>query len=107
MIRSGFIFSILLMLVTGCKPAEAKVEYKLKDQQLTHLMYDIQLSEITLSELPPPQRDSLKDLFWLRMTEIYKLSEHEIRSEVDKLESDPAKMKMIIDQVKEVSDSIR
>jgi hypothetical protein len=107
MMRSGFLFFSLLMLVLGCKPAEVKVEYKLKDDQLARLMYDIQLGEVTLSELPPLQRDSLRDLFWLRMTEIYKLPEIEIRSEIARLESDPAKMKMVIGQVKELSDSIR
>jgi hypothetical protein len=107
MIRMITLWSAMILLVSGCFEKKVKVDYILTDDQLAHLMLDLQLSEVALAEIEGARQDTLKDLFWLRYTEIYKHSKPELEEEVRKLESDPEKMKVIMDRVQVMSDSIR
>jgi hypothetical protein len=102
----------LLVFMTGlimlaCISKESNVKYTLTDEQLSRLMFDIQLSEVALAEVEGGKEDSLRNLVWLRLTEIYKQTEPEIKGEIRKLESDPGKMKIIMDRVQAISDSIQ
>ena len=69
-------------------------------------MFDVQLSEVALAEVTEERQDSLRDLFWLRFSEVYKHSVPEIKEEIRKLEEDPEKMKIIMDSVQVMLDSI-
>ena len=102
-----WVIVFLMLIVWGCKPSETRFDYKLTHEQLAHLMMDIQLSELVLLDVTGARRDSLRDLFWLRFTEIYKLSESDIKAEIQQLEEDPKKMKLIMNQTKIAADSIR
>lgn len=97
---------LYLMFIAGCKPQQAKVNYTLSDEQLSRLMFDVQLSDVALSEVEGQQQDSLKALLWLRLTEVYKQTVPELEDQIRKLEIDPEKMKHIMDQVQVLSDSI-
>jgi hypothetical protein len=105
--KSGIAWLVFILLVLGCKPEPEKVQYKLTDDQLARLVLDIQLSESILPELSKEKRDSLKDLFYLRFSDIYKLSEPELKAEIEKLEADQEKMREIVNKAKFISDSIR
>jgi hypothetical protein len=105
--KSGIVWIVFLLLVAGCKPEPEKVQYKLTDDQLARLVLDIQLSESILPELSKEKRDSLKNLFYLRFSDIYKLSEAELKTEIEKLEADQEKMREIVNKAKFISDSIR
>ncbi len=105
--KSGIVWVFFVILISGCTPAKEKVQYKLDDEQLAKLVLDIQLSDVMMQSISPPKQDSLRDLFWLRLTEVYKLSESDIKAEIEKLESDADKMKEIINRSKAISDSIR
>ena len=101
-------YLILLMLsMMACKQTESRVASKLTDEQLAHLMLDIQFSEATLPEFSKVKQDSLKDLFFRKFSTVYKLSEEEVKEEVRNLEEDPDKLKLILDRVKILADSLR
>ncbi len=107
MSKSLLLIALISLWTLSCKQETTKIEYKLNDEQLSRLLFDIQLSEVAMKDLSVERKDSLKNMFWLRLSEIYKLSEPEIKIEIDKLETDPEKMKEIIDRIKMMSDSIR
>ena len=106
MTKTFFFFLAFTMLFVACEQKVANVKYTLSDEQLSNLMFDLQLSEVAISEVTGGARDTLSELFWLRLTEVYKMSKPELTEEIRKLESDPVKMKEIMDQVQVMSDSI-
>ena len=106
MTKTIYFFLAFTMSLVACQSPEANVKYTLSDEQLSHLMFDLQLSEVAISEVTGGARDTLSELFWLRLTEVYKLSKPELTEEIRKLETDPVKMKEIMDQVQVMSDSI-
>ncbi len=97
----------LLALIAGCQPAKEQVEYRLQDDALTRLMLDVQLSEAVLQGTVPQRQDSLKEMFWLRMTAIYHMDKDELKAEIRKLEQDPEKLKLIFERMKTAVDSIQ
>ena len=104
------IFFIMLwagMFIMSCQKKEVKVEYKLSNQQLTRLMYDVQLGEAAMSGVTTERGDTLKELLWTRLTTVYGLSRAEIKAEIEKLESDPERMKAVFDSIKVWSDTIK
>ena len=105
--RQLTIFFFLMMSLFSCKKPERYVDYKLTDEQLAHLMLDLQFSEATLTDFSKIKQDSLKDLYFLQFAQLYKLSEEEIKEEVHLLEEDPEKLKLILDRVKILADSLR
>ncbi len=107
MIKHFLLLSMAGLILLGCYSQDANVKYTLSDEQLSRLMFDIQLSEVALSEVEGGKADSLKTIVWLRLTEIYKHTEPEIKEEIHKLENDPEKMKLIMDKVQAISDSIQ
>jgi hypothetical protein len=102
-----WILFLMIILIFSCDKKEKKIEYKLSDDQLTHMMYDIQVSDAAIMGVTGTHGDTLRDIFWNRLTTIYGLSKEEIRSEVAKLESDPEKMKTVFDSIKAWSDTIK
>ncbi|HSF90235.1 MAG TPA: hypothetical protein VLA46_12510 [Saprospiraceae bacterium] len=100
----GMLMAILVLM--SCNTGKGDVKYLLTDEQLSSLMFDVQLSEVALAEVTAERQDSLRDLLWLRFTEVYKHSVPEIKEEIRKLEEDPEKMKVIMDQVQVMLDSI-
>lgn len=100
----GMLMAILVLM--SCNTGKRDVKYLLTDEQLSSLMFDVQLSEVALAEVTAERQDSLRDLLWLRFTEVYKHSVPEIKEEIRKLEEDPEKMKVIMDQVQVMLDSI-
>ena len=100
----GLLMAVLVLM--SCESGKRDVKYLLTDEQLSSLMFDVQLSEVALAEVTEERQDSLRDLFWLRFTEIYKNSVPEIKEEIRKLEEDPEKMKIIMDSVQVMLDSI-
>ena len=99
--------SVAGLMLLACGTKDSNVKYMLTDEQLSRLMFDIQLSEVALAEVEGGKEDSLRTLVWLRLTEIYKRTEPEIKEEIRKMESDPGKMKIIMDKVQAISDSIQ
>ena len=84
-----------------------KKKYKLTDEQLTSVMFDLHIAEAILPEFEKIHQDSIRDLYWSKMSETYGMSEIEIREEIELLESDGEKLKIILDQVKIMADSIK
>jgi len=97
---------IFIIMLFACKSSD-KNQYKLSDEQLAHLMFDVQLAETTLSDLSPTQKDSIKVKFDKRLAEVYTLSDDELKAELDHLQSDPEKLKWVVNRVKEMADSIQ
>lgn len=107
MIRALSLLSLIVFLSAGCGHKKSNVNYTLTDDQLAHLMFDLQFSEVALAEVTGGKQDSLKDIFWLRYSEIYKHPKAELEEEIRKLESDPEKLKGIMERVQVLSDSLR
>ena len=101
----GILFSVLVL--GACKKKIVRMDYKLNDDQLTHLMYDVQLSDAAIMGVSGHSADSLKTLLWTRLTTSYGLSKADIKSEIEKLQSDPEKMKTVFDSIKVWSDTIK
>ena len=99
-------YSFICVFFVSCKSAD-KQTYRLSDDQLARVLYDIHFADVTLPSLTRLQQDSVKRLYWNQMEEIYKMSEAEIRAEIKKLESEPEKFKIIIEHVKAMADSIQ
>jgi hypothetical protein len=99
-------YPFFCLLIFSCTKVE-KPTYKLTDDQLAKVLFDIHFADVMLPSLTIPQQDSVKQIYWNQMEEIYKMPESEIREEIKKLESDPEKFKVIIGQVKEMADSIQ
>lgn len=106
MIKSFFYLFIMLVLACGCE-TNVKPSYKLSDEQLAQLMLDIHLADVMLPELPAAYQDSIKEKMWERLTVIYHLSEEELKEEISKLESEPEKLKLVVNRAKELADSIQ
>ncbi len=106
MIRSTLYLVILALSFIACKSSEKKT-YRLSDDQLVNLMFDMHLADVLLTEFPKHQQDSIKAVYLKRMTEVYVLSEEEIHEEIHKLESEPEKMKLIIGRIKTMADSLQ
>ncbi|MBL0005618.1 MAG: hypothetical protein IPP25_00105 [Saprospiraceae bacterium] len=106
MMKPAIGLMISFLVLVSCESGKRDVKYLLTDEQLSSLMFDVQLSEVALAEVTEERQDSLRDLFWLRFTEVYKHSVPEIKEEIRKLEEDPEKMKVIMDQVQVLLDSI-
>jgi hypothetical protein len=98
---------LILISIGACKKPETKAVSRLTDEQLAHLMLDLQFSEATLPEFSRERQDSLKELYFRQFSSIFKLSAEEIKEEVRNLEDDPDKLKMIFDRVKILADSLR
>ena len=81
--------------------------YTLSDDQLVSLMLDLQMTDVLLPSVGPVQQDTLKKLFREQFSSIYKMTPEEIEAEVKLLQSDPEKLKMIMDRVKMKSDSLQ
>ena len=106
MMKPAIGLMISFLGLVSCESGKRDVKYLLTDEQLSSLMFDVQLSEVALAEVTEERQDSLRELFWLRFTEVYKHSVPEIKEEIRKLEEDPEKMKVIMDQVQVLLDSI-
>jgi hypothetical protein len=98
---------IILLLLFSCKKQKVIVDYRLDTEQLIQLMYDVQWSDAAIANLSPERKDSLRTLFWEKLTTIYGMTEEEIKNEIHKLESDPETMKLVFDRIKEMSDTIK
>ena len=107
MTRAISILGLMVILFAGCGRQKSNVNYTLTDDQLAHLMFDLQFSEVALAEVSGGKQDSLKDIFWLRYTEIYKQPKADLEEEIRKLETDPEKLKVIMERVQVLSDSLR
>lgn len=107
MTRSISLFWVCILLVAGCYQTKIKVDYILTDEQMAHLMLDLQLSEVALAELTGGKQDTLKEIFWLRYAEVYKLPKADLETEIRKLETDPEKLKVVMERVQVLSDSLR
>jgi len=103
------LLGILLSTIAfvACEKKIVRMDYKLNDEQLTHLMYDVQLSDAAIMGVTGHNADSLKTLLWTRLTTSYGLSKADIKSEIEKLQSDPEKMKAVFDSIKVWSDTIK
>ena len=97
---------LLIFLMMACRPS-TRTDYKLSDEQLAHLLFDVQLAEVTIPDIRPEHQDSIKLLFDKRLEEIYKLSIPEIKKELDQLQADPEKLKWVVGRTKEMADSIQ
>jgi len=106
MIKPLVFILFVALLFTGCSTRKVDVKYLLSDEQLSRLMFDVQLSEVALGEVTEGKQDSLRDIFWLRFAEVYKHSRPELAEEIRKLEEDPDKMLLIMDRVQVMLDSI-
>ncbi len=105
--RIKVLLSLLLVLIfIGCHKSSQKI-YKLSDERMAHLMFDLQLAEVTLTDVSAQQQDSLRDMFYNKLETIYHLSKDEIKGEVNKLQSDPEKLKKVTNRVKMMADSIQ
>lgn len=104
--RAWILFACTFLFFS-CGKKEKHIEYRLNDDKLIHMMYDIQVSDAAIMGITGANADTLRDLFWTRLTTIYGLSREEIKEEMAKLESDPAKMKMVFDSIKVWSDTIK
>lgn len=102
----NLMIGFFILLFFSCKPSPVK-EYKLSDEQLAHLMLDLQMTEAALPDLLPAHQDSLKILIDKRLEEIYKLSKEDLKKEMELLHSDPVKLKWVVDRTKEMADSIQ
>ena len=100
-------FCCLSIFLLACEKKAKQVEYRLSDDKLTHLMYDVQLADAAITGATGHNADTLRELMWTRLTTIYGLSEKEIKSEINKLQTDPGKMKTVFDSIKAWSDTIR
>jgi len=96
-----------LLLLLACHKKEKKITYKLSDRQMTQLVYDVQLSDAVIINVAGGHGDSLKAKFFERLTTVYGLSREEIKAEIQKLESDPDRMKAVYDSIKVWSDTIK
>lgn len=96
---------IVFFFLLACSPAEKPV-YKLTEDEHVNLLFDLHFADAILIELTPDQRDSVTQVYWQKMEERYGLDQDEIREEIKKLESDPEKMKLLIDRVRVMADSI-
>jgi hypothetical protein len=83
------------------------VDYTLTNEQMAHLMLDLQLSEVALAEVDGAKKDSLKNMLWLRYAEVYKHPKAELEEEIRKLETDPETLKAVMERVQVLSDSLR
>jgi hypothetical protein len=104
MIRYVVLMTILFFL--GCDES-VKQEYKLSDERLAQLMFDLHFADVILPGHTLEQRDTINLLYWQKLSENYGMTEEEIREEVRKLESEPEKLKLILGRVKMMSDSIQ
>lgn len=96
-----FFFGFLLACSSSEKPA-----YKLSENEQINLLFDLHFADAILIELDPAHRDSVTQAYWKKMEERYGLTQTEIREEIKTLETEPEKMKLLIDRVREMADSI-
>jgi hypothetical protein len=102
-----YLISLLFVTALLSCNREEKKQYRLTDEQLANLMFDLQLSEVVLPSVGPAEQDTLKSILNRQMFSIYNLTPEEIQNEVMLLESDPKKLKEIMDRVKIKADSIQ
>ncbi len=102
-----FLIGLFFMICQSCAPKAEKVEYVLSDEQLSNLMLDLQLTEVALGDVNGLRRDSLHDVFWARMEEVYKHPVPALEHEIQKLESDQEKLSLVMNRVQVLLDSIR
>jgi hypothetical protein len=103
--KYGFLLLIIFHFVIACSMTEKKT-YRLSDEELTRLLFDVHFADVILKDITPEQKDTLQTLYWKKMSEVYHLSEEEIRDEIEKLESEPEKLMIIIGQVKAMTDTL-
>lgn len=106
MTKHSFWLGFLILFFIACQSSEKKI-YRLSDDQLVNLMFDMHLADVLLIEFTKHQQDSLKDVYMKQMSQAYNLSEKEIQEEIDKLATEPEKMKLIIGRVKMMADSLQ
>ena len=96
---------LIFCFVLACSPSE-KPDYKLPEEEQVNLLFDLHYADAILIDLSPGQRDSITKLYWQKMEERYGLDQEAIREEIRKLEADPEKMKLLVDRVRQMADSI-
>ena len=97
---------ILLILFLACKE-QSTYDYRLTDDKLARLLFDIHFADVILTGHTQEQRDSIMNTYWNKLEETYALSEPEIRDEIARLESDPEKLVVILGKVRVMADSIQ
>lgn len=102
-----FIFIIGLFVLVSCAEKAGSVEYTLTDEQLSNLMLDMQLAEVTMGEVNGLERDSLKSAFEVRLETLYKHPVSVLENDIRTLESDPEKLTLVMDRVQVLLDSLR
>lgn len=95
-----------ICILFSCHSNELK-SYQLSDERMAQLMLDLQIAEVTLPDLSPQQQDSAKTLFEKRIEEIYHLPYADLKKEIELLQTDPKKLKLIVDRTKQMADSIQ
>jgi hypothetical protein len=99
------VFFMAIALFFSCKSA-TRPSYQLSDEQLAQVMLDLHMADVILPQLHADQQDSVKQLFWRKMSVAYQMPEADLQREMELLESDPEKLKLIVNRVKELADSI-
>lgn len=107
MMQPKFFVYFSLVMLLSCGNPEEKSDSHLTDEQLATLMFDMHLSDAVLSGLRAENKDSISEVIWLKMTDIYGLSKEELEREVVNLQSDPVKVKVIYERVRQMIDSIQ
>ena len=97
---------IFFACLVGCKPVE-KQNYKLSDEELAKLLFDIHYADVILPGLSYQQQDSVTYVYYEQLSKIYGMPIDELKQEISKLENEPEKMKIILGRVKELADSIQ
>lgn len=74
---------------------------------MAHLMLDLQLADNMLTELNAKQQDTVKILLEKKLQDIYHLTPEDIKKQMALLQTDPVKLKLILNRAKQMADSIQ
>ena len=96
---------VLIAVLLSCKE-QSSYEYRLTDDRLASLLFDIHFADVILKGHTQEQRDSILHVYWRKLESTYELSETEIRDEIARLEGDPEKLVMILGKVRMIANSI-
>lgn len=97
---------IVMVAFLSCESPVKEVN-RMSEEQLALVMFDMHIADVMLAGMTFQQQDSIRKLYWTKMEERYKLPEEELKHEIQKLESQPEKFKVVLGRVKQMIDSIQ
>ena len=104
LLLNGMFLMALICLQCGEANKTKRLQY---DDELLHLLLDIQTARVVIDKSPPDERDSLSTIYWPQIMKLHGLSQDELDQVMDELREHPEAYDTLFLAMSQKLDSLR